>query len=280
VLFLSVESLVFKWAVKRSCGKVMYVGEFESLKAINETCTVRVPKPVKILESAGESIFVMECLPIKSLSRFQGKLGEELARLHLHNRGLLQENARSEGKIGNLEKGVDEFGFHVSTCCGLLPQSNTWSKSWPEFFARDKLQYQIELLQKEYGDRELESLWSELQQRLDVFFVDLEIAPSLLHGDLWSGNAAETESEPVIYDAAAFYGHDEYDLAIAGMFAGFSSQFYNAYHKLIPKAKGFEQRHILYTLFHYLNHWNHFGAGYRSQSISHLKSLLRFAKKS
>ena len=42
----------------------------------------------------------------------------------------------------------------------------------------------------------MQSLWSELQQRLDVFFVDLEIAPSLLHGDLWSGNAAETETEP------------------------------------------------------------------------------------
>ena len=59
----------------------------------------------------------------------------------------------------------------------------------------------------------------------------------------------------VIYDPASFYGHDEFDLAIAGMFGGFSKQFYDTYHKLIPKAKGFDDRHTLYTLFHYLNHW-------------------------
>lgn len=59
----------------------------------------------------------------------------------------------------------------------------------------------------------------------------------------------------VIYDPATFYGHHEFDLAIAGMFGGFSRSFYDAYHKLIPKAPGFEARHRLYQLFHYLNHW-------------------------
>ena len=48
----------------------------------------------------------------------------------------------------------------------------------------------------QYGDRELKELWSELQLVMDVFFKDVEIVPSLLHGDLWSGNAAETESGP------------------------------------------------------------------------------------
>ena len=59
----------------------------------------------------------------------------------------------------------------------------------------------------------------------------------------------------VIFDPASFYGHHEFDLAIAGMFGGFNKQFYDAYHKLIPKAPGFPVRHKLYTLFHYLNHW-------------------------
>lgn len=99
------------------------------------------------------------------------------------------------------------------------------------------------------------------------FFTVLSISPSLLHGDLWSGNVAQCGEEPVIFDAASFYGHYEYDLGIAGMFGGFDREFYNAYHSIIPKQEGFDNRHELYQLFHYLNHWNHFGSGYRGQSI-------------
>ena len=62
-----------------------------------------------------------------------------------------------------------------------------------------------------------------------------------------------------MFDPASFYGHDEYDLAIAGMalqgIEGFNKHFYNEYHKLIPKAPGFEDRHLLYMIFHFLNHW-------------------------
>ena len=42
---------------------------------------------------------------------------------------------------------------------------------------------------------------------------------------------------------------------IAGMFGGFSSEFYQNYHREIPKERGFEERHLLYKLFHNLNHW-------------------------
>jgi fructosamine-3-kinase len=59
----------------------------------------------------------------------------------------------------------------------------------------------------------------------------------------------------VVFDPASFYGHHEFELAIAGMFGGFNSTFYQAYHNLIPKAPGFEARHKLYQLYHYLNHW-------------------------
>jgi fructosamine-3-kinase len=59
----------------------------------------------------------------------------------------------------------------------------------------------------------------------------------------------------VVFDPASFYGHHEFELAIAGMFGGFNSTFYQAYHNLIPKAPGFEVRHKLYQLYHYLNHW-------------------------
>ena len=117
-------------------------------------------------------------------------------------------------------------------------------------------------------------LWPKLKEKIPDFFHGLDIKPSLLHGDLWSGNAGQVGIEPAIFDAASFYGHHEYDLGIAGMFGGFSAQFYSNYHALIPKETGFEKRHLLYKLFHNLNHWNHFGGGYKSGSISIMKKLI------
>lgn len=58
----------------------------------------------------------------------------------------------------------------------------------------------------------------------------------------------------VVFDPASFYGHHEFDL-IPGTFGGFTKEFYDVYHKLIPKAPGFDARHKLYLLFNYLNHW-------------------------
>ena len=114
-----------------------------------------------------------------------------------------------------------------------------------------------------------------LQLKIPDLFRDLDIVPALLHGGLWGGNVAEAPSGPVIFDPASFYGHSEYELAIAGMFGGFSGAFYSAYHGRVPKAPGFERRHQLYQLFHYLNHWNHFGAGYRGSSLSIMRNLVR-----
>ena len=80
-------------------------------------------------------------------------------------------------------------------------------------------------------------------------------APTFLTIDLTEPNKKKFLSFSVIFDPASFYGHHEFDLAIAGMFGGFTSKFYDAYHHLIPKAPGFPTRHKLYVLFHYINHW-------------------------
>ena len=38
--------------------------------------------------------------------------------------------------------------------------------------------------------------------------------------------------------------------------AGFGPAFWAAYHGLVPRAPGWDERHDLYTLYHYLNHYN------------------------
>ena len=128
-------------------------------------------------------------------------------------------------------------------------------------------------------DEEAHRLWMKLKSGVSQFFEGATLFPSLLHGDLWSGNMAQSGPEPVIFDPASFYGHHEYDLAIGKMFGGFGSEFYKSYHDLIPKEPGFESRGELYQLFHCLNHWNLFGDGnYRSQSLGIMRKLLKCIK--
>lgn len=42
-------------------------------------------------------------------------------------------------------------------------QVNEWQDDWPTFFARHRLQAQLDLIEKDYADREARELWSQLQ---------------------------------------------------------------------------------------------------------------------
>ncbi|XP_040845836.1 ketosamine-3-kinase isoform X1 [Ochotona curzoniae] len=259
----------------------MFEGEMASLTAILDTGTVKVPQPIKVLDaSGGGSVLVMEHVDMQHLSSHSAKLGSQLADLHLDNKKLGEMVVKEAGTVGRgsgrAERPfVDQFGFDVVTCCGYLPQVNDWQKDWVMFFTRQRIQPQMDMLEKGSGDRQALELWSALQLKIPELFQGLEIVPALLHGDLWGGNVAENSSGPVIFDPASFYGHSEYELAIAGMFGGFSSAFYSAYHSKVPKAPGFERRLQLYQLFHYLNHWNHFGSGYRGSSLNIMRNLIK-----
>ncbi|XP_042247967.1 ketosamine-3-kinase [Thunnus maccoyii] len=265
----------------KSQAKLMFDGEMASLEAILKTETVRVPKPVKVIElDRGGCVFVMEHLDMRGLTKYSSQLGEQLGDLHLHNKRQLEKLNKEQQTVG---KGagqsevafVEKFGFSVTTCCGYLPQENEWQDDWVTFYSRHRLQHQLNIVEKSYGDREARELWAKLQLKIPQFFADVEIVPALLHGDLWGGNVAECVEGPVVFDPASFYGHSEFELGIAGMFGGFNSSFYSAYHDKIPKAPGFAKRNQLYQLFHYLNHWNHFGGGYRGSSIRIMKELLK-----
>ncbi|KAF6727811.1 Ketosamine-3-kinase [Oryzias melastigma] len=265
----------------KSEAKLMFDGEMASLEAIFRTETVKVPKPIKVIElDRGGCVFVMEHLDMKGLNKYSKQLGEQLADLHLHNKTLQEKLKKEQQTVG---KGagqsevavVEKFGFDVATCCGYLPQQNEWQSDWVAFYSQQRLQHQLNMVEKSYGDREARELWANLQLKIPQFFSDIEVVPALLHGDLWGGNVAECAEGPVIFDPATFYGHSEYELGIAGMFGGFNKAFYAAYHQKIPQAPGFEKRNQLYQLFHYLNHWNHFGGGYRGSSVRIMKNLLK-----
>ncbi|ELW68169.1 Fructosamine-3-kinase [Tupaia chinensis] len=258
----------------------MFEGEMASLEALRSTGLVRTPRPMKVIDlPGGGAVFVMEHLKMRSLNSQASKLGDQMADLHLSNQKLREKVKAEESTVGQAGSAepqyVTQFGFHTETCCGFIPQVNEWQDDWPTFFTRHRLQAQLDLIEKDYADREARELWSRLQVKLPDLFCGLEVVPALLHGDLWSGNVAEDDQGPIIYDPASFYGHSEFDLAIALMFGGFPRPFFTAYHRKIPKAPGFDRRLLLYQLFSYLNHWNHFGWQYRSPSLGTMRKLLK-----
>ena len=260
---------------------VMFKGEQTSLEAILATNTVQVPKPLALVTDPATdlSVILMDYIEdLGNLRNQQEKLGEQLAGLHRENYIKLRRAEKARSWIKEQPVAVEEYGFDAVTCCGQIPLENDWHSDWAQFYARNRIDHQIKLVLESHNDRTCIEEWGKLQLKIDKLFLDkndepVKLYPALLHGDLWIGNAGETAEAPVVYDPASFYGHSEFDLAIGYVFRGFSAKFYDAYFGQIAKADGFDVRQHLYQLFHYLNHWNHFGHSYRAKSIELIKKL-------
>lgn len=250
----------------------MFCGEMNSLNAFRQTATIYVPEPLCVVadpKGVGGAL-VLEYLEMTPVTEWT-KLGSQLADLHLFNAVLEKKKAKLEGWVGRPPKDedavpdtdmtiekeiklqlsdetvfqmetVEQFGFDGPTYCGSIQQNNEWHDDWVQFYARNKLDPQIRLLLENTGDRELSEYWSELQLKVDRPFrnMRLPIKPALLHGDLWSGNVAQVEDRPVLYDPASFYGHSEFDLSLSHLFGGFERPFFEEYFRKIPKDHGFE----------------------------------------
>jgi protein-ribulosamine 3-kinase len=106
-------------------------------------------------------------------------------------------------------------------------------------------------------------------------FLDYRPLPSLLHGDLWSGNAgALADGTPVVFDPACYRGDRETDIAMAELFGGFPTSFFAAYRETWPLDRDHERRKPLYKLYHILNHYNLFGEAYLGQARRMIERLL------
>ncbi|KAM4094550.1 hypothetical protein ACB094_06G203700 [Castanea mollissima] len=242
----------------RSIGPSMFEGEALGLGAMYETGSIRVPKPFKVGPlPTGGSYIIMEFIEFGPSRGNQSVLGRKLAEMH---------------KAGKSEKG---FGFDVNNTIGSTPQMNTWSSDWSQFYGEHRLVYQLKLALDQYGDSTIYEKGQRLVKSMGPLFDNVVIEPCLLHGDLWSGNiSSDKNGEPVILDPACYYGHNEAEFGMSWC-AGFGGAFYNAYFEVMPKQPGFEKRRDLYILYHYLNHYNLFGSGYRSSAMSIIDDYLR-----
>ncbi len=172
------------------------------------------------------------------------------------------------------------FGFYEDNYIGSTPQKNLTDadedKDWTKFYFNKRLLFQLLLCEKNgYADEDLRKNFSRLESKISEILKDSEEEPSLLHGDLWSGNYMVDENgNACIIDPAVYYGHREADLAMTRLFGGYPEDFYKAYNDSFPLKEGWEYRENIYKLYHVLNHLNLFGRGYYSQALSLIKFYL------
>ena len=226
----------------------MFEAEADGLNEIAASKTVRVPLPVCSGRSGNQSYLVMEHIEFGAAGEHGARLlGQQLAAMHRTTR--------------------DRFGWQRDNTIGSTPQINTAETDWVVFWQQHRLGYQIELAANNGYRGDLLRNGERLLADVDMFFRDHTPAPSLLHGDLWSGNySMDSAGNPVIFDPAVYYGDREADIAMTELFGGFPAGFYSEYRNAWPLDPGYSVRKQLYNLYHILNHLNLFGGSYRSQA--------------
>lgn len=158
------------------------------------------------------------------------------------------------------------YGFPLDTYCGPTPQPNGWMATWPDFFAARRL---VPLREALGRAGRWPAAWSAPFARLLARLPEIlpaRPAPSLVHGDLWSGNAfAAEDGRGVLVDPAAYVGDRETDLAMMELF-GFDGAALAAYREAWALAPGYPERREVYQLYHVLNHALLFGEPYASRA--------------
>jgi fructosamine-3-kinase len=247
-------SQTFFVKLNRASQFTMFEAEALGLKELLATDTILVPKPICYGVASESAYIVLEWLGLDRGNRESWqKMGCDLAKLHQVRKSTA-------------------FGWERNNTIGATPQINTWTSDWTIFFTQHRIGYQLKLAKQRSGNF---SQGDRLLSIIPELLANHQPQPSLVHGDLWSGNAAVTQSgEPVIFDPATYWGDREVDIAMTELFGGFPNEFYQGYDQTFPLEAGYKQRKTLYNLYHVLNHFNLFGGSYESQANRMIQSLL------
>lgn len=228
--------------------------EAEQLNQLKLSNTVNTPQVITFGNSKQHAFLVLEYIVLKSLDKAGGsyEFGKQLAKLH---------------RWGDQK----EYGNDLDNFIGDTLQPNSWMKNWSRFFSEQRIGWQLQLL-KEKGVHivDIDDCIEEVHQRL----LNHSPRPSLLHGDLWHGNVAQSVSGPVVYDPASYWGDRECDIAMTELFGAFDRDFYKGYEDEWPLDHQYQWRKPVYQLYHILNHLNLFGGQYLSQAESMIEKIM------
>lgn len=221
----------------------MFEKEAQGLEAIRKTNAIIVPEVLGFGTTKDGAFLLLEFIKEDyRTDKFWVNFGKQLALLH---------------------RNIDTFfGFKSDNYIGKLPQHNGHHLNWTDFYISERLIPQLELaIPKDVFSKADFDSFEKLFQVLPE--ICPEESPSLIHGDLWSGNfIAGMADTPVLIDPAVSYGHREMDLAMTKLFGGFSGKFYESYQEHYPIQPGFNKRMDVYQLYYLLAHMNLFGGSY------------------
>jgi fructosamine-3-kinase len=220
----------------------MFAREAEGLEALRVSDGPTVPQ---VHLHGRDFIFLEDLAPAPPTQDYWPKFGRKLAALHKHTN--------------------THFGFEHDNYIGSTEQPNPWMGDGYSFFAEHRLLFQARMADHRglLGKRELNDVEKIVNKLSDL--VPPQPA-SLLHGDLWSGNAvSDSTGAPAIIDPAAHFGWAEAELAMTTLFGSFPVGFYRAYEEVRPLEPGYQKRFSIYNLYHLINHLNIFGRGYLGQ---------------
>jgi fructosamine-3-kinase len=240
--------------------EAMFSAEAEGLAALARAGALSVPRVLAVHDGAPLAFLLLEWLEEQPRSlRYDEGLGRGLAALH-----------RSATTAGERH-----FGFHRDNYIGRLPQSNRRHSTFASFYREERLSPLVDAaLRARRFDAGVAADFERLYARLDAL-LGPEASPSLVHGDLWSGNVmVGPDGMPWLIDPAVYLGHRELDLAMMRLFGGFSEAVFASYHEAYPLEPGVRSREGLFQLYPLLVHAVLFGGSYVHQLRRTLSSYL------
>ena len=231
-----------KYFVKYDQNKDVIYSEYKCLLFLVEKNISLFPKPFGFFSNSNGAYLICEFINFKKNNNFF-ELGLMLAQFHQNT---------------NIN-----YGFFHDTYCGPTLQINSWNCDWYDFFFNTKIKYQLDLaIKKKYVDKNYSKMVLDLLKKNKSLFLDR--IPSLIHGDLWSGNiGTDIHNKPRLFDPSLYYGDYEADIAMTELFGGFDQKFYEGYNHIKKFEPGFKNRSNFYKLYHILNHLNIFGSSYK-----------------
>ncbi len=222
-------------------------------KYINQENLV-IPEVIAYKNIKNIEILLIEWIDMHKFD--QKKLGKGLGELHL-------KSAESNPKM---------FGFPVEGFIGTTDQKKGLEDNWIDCFLNLRIIPQLLSLKSRILDKEI---INKVKEKIKSELLNHKPINSLVHGDLWSGNAGmDKNGKGVIFDPASWWADNEVDIAMTKLFGGFRKEFYEEYHRIFPIKDGFEKRIIIYNFYHILNHANMFGGGYLNQVENYVKVIL------
>ena len=214
---------------------------------------IYIPKPIDLISYENISVLLLEWVDIKQSK--QNSLGKGLALLH---------------KASN-EKKNKKFGWEDEGFIGSNIQAKGWDSNWGKFFINYRLRPQL-IKAATWGLRVED--YEDILLYLSAYLNEHNPSASLVHGDLWSGNCANTKNGlGILYDPASYWGDREVDIAMTKLFGGFNEEFYTGYEEVWPLDHTSKNRIEIYNLYHLINHANIFGGSYKETSLEIIRNL-------